>query len=162
MTKTFRPSAEDEVRQVSRSGCNDVGPFRTFGPAMASTPGDTSSESGSVERDVARSSFPAVVCLCGSTRFRETFREAERREGLSGRIVLTVACFGHSGDLPPEACVDGHPTKTMLDELHLRKIDLADEILVINVGGYIGNSTSREIAYAERHGKRVRYLEPAP
>lgn len=102
---------------------------------------------------------PRVVCLCGSTRFREAFEAASRAEGLAGRITLTVSCFGHSGDLPAEACIDGHPTKTMLDELHKRKIDLADEILVVNVGGYIGTSTRSEIAYAEQHGKPVRYLE---
>lgn len=103
---------------------------------------------------------PTIVCLCGSTRFKEQFENAERREGLEGRIVLTVACFGHSVDLPPEACQDGHPTKTKLDELHFRKIDIADEILVINVGGYIGSSTTREIAYATSTGKKIRFLEP--
>ena len=50
-------------------------------------------------------------------------------------------------------------TKEMLDDMHLRKIDMADEIFVINVGGYIGESTKREIAYAEKTGKKVNYLE---
>ena len=111
---------------------------------------------GHEHREVDR---PRIVCLCGSTRFKEQFEAAERNEGLDGNIVLTVACFGHAGDLTVEQCTDGHPTKIALDELHKRKIDLADEILVINVGGYVGSSTRSEIDYAEAHGKPVRYLE---
>lgn len=67
--------------------------------------------------------------------------------------------FGHAGDLTEEECSDGHPTKTKLDELHKRKIDMADEILVLNVGGYIGTSTRNEIEYAEYWGVPVKYLE---
>ena len=50
-------------------------------------------------------------------------------------------------------------TKAMLDDMHKRKIDMADEIFVINVGGYIGESTRSEIQYAIETGKDVRYLE---
>lgn len=103
-----------------------------------------------------------IVTLCGSTRFPEAFAAASRKLGLEGVVVLSVSMFGHSGDLTPEECEDGHPTKTMLDELHKRKIDLSDEILVLNVGGYIGTSTRSEIDYAERWGVPVNYLEPAP
>lgn len=103
---------------------------------------------------------PEVVVLCGSTRFREEFERETRRLGLEGKIVLTVSMFGHSGDLPPEACQDGHPTKDCLDDLHLRKIDMADRVLVINPGGYIGTSTAREIAYAEWFEKPIDYLVP--
>ena len=74
---------------------------------------------------------------------------------MEGCIVISVGLFGHSGD--EEVWKPG--TKEMLDDMHLRKIDLADEIFVINVGGYIGESTRREIAYAEKTGKKVRYLE---
>lgn len=97
---------------------------------------------------------PIVVCLCGSTRFKEAFEKALRDETLGGKIVLSVGLFGHLEGLD----MNGE-TKKMLDNLHLRKIDLADEILVINVGGYIGESTSREIKYATVKGKRIRYLE---
>jgi hypothetical protein len=99
---------------------------------------------------------PSVVCLCGSTRFKAAFEEANRRETLAGRVVLSVGVFGHceADPLLPEV-------KTQLDALHLKKIDLAQEILVINVNGYIGDSTRREIAYATRKGKRVRYLVDA-
>ncbi len=98
---------------------------------------------------------PIIVCLCGSTRFGEAFRRANQQETLAGKIVLTIDCDFKSDDavaLVPEV-------KQRLDELHLRKIDLADEILVLNVGGYIGRSTRREIGYARQHGKRVRWLE---
>lgn len=95
---------------------------------------------------------PTIVTLCGSTRFREEFEAANRDETLAGRIVISVGLYGHLEGLD----MDG-PTKTMLDQLHLRKIDASDEILVINKNGYIGESTRREIAYAEANGKSVRY-----
>lgn len=103
---------------------------------------------------------PEIVCLCGSTRFKEEFEAEERRLGLEGRIVLTVSMFGHSGDLRPEECQDGHPTKTALDGLHFRKIEMADRVHVVNVGGYIGESTRREIDHARALKRRVTYLEP--
>jgi len=97
-----------------------------------------------------------IVTLCGSTRFKEQFIEAQKRLTLEGSIVISVGLFGHSGD--EEVWKQG--TKEMLDDMHLRKIDMADEIYVINVGGYIGESTKREIAYAEKTGKTINYLEP--
>ena len=97
---------------------------------------------------------PTIVCLCGSTRFVEEFRYVDRRETLAGKIVLAPGCF--QGDAVLEVLPG---MKQRLDELHLHKIDLADEILVVNVGGYIGESTRREIAYARQQGKRVRWLE---
>ena len=96
-----------------------------------------------------------IVTLCGSTRFKEQFMEAQKQLTLEGCIVISVGLFGHSGD----ADVWKPGVKEMLDDMHLRKIDLADEIFVINVGGYIGESTRREIAYAKKTGKTVRYLE---
>ena len=96
-----------------------------------------------------------VVTLCGSTRFKDAFMEAQKRLTLEGNIVISVGLFGHSGD--NEVWTEGN--KEMLDDMHLRKIDMSDEIFVINVGGYIGSSTQAEIAYADRTGKPVRYLE---
>ena len=87
-----------------------------------------------------------IVTLCGSTRFKEQFIEVQKRLTLEGCIVISVGMFGHSGD--EEVWKPG--VKDMLDDMHLRKIDIADEIFVINVGGYIGESTRREIAYAEK------------
>ena len=96
-----------------------------------------------------------VVTLCGSTRFKEQFMEVQKRLTLEGCIVISVGLFGHSGD--EEVWKPG--TKEMLDDMHKRKIDMADEIFVINVDGYIGESTRSEIAYAEKTGKKVRYME---
>jgi len=96
-----------------------------------------------------------VVTLCGSTRFKEQFFEVQKKLTLKGYIVISVGLFGHSGD--DEVWTEG--TKEMLDKMHLSKIDLADEIFVINVNGYIGESTKREIEYAKSTGKVVNYLE---
>ncbi len=96
-----------------------------------------------------------VITLCGSTRFKEQFLEAQKRLTLEGNIVISVGLFGHSGD--DEVWAPG--TKEMLDDMHKRKIDMADEIYVINVGGYIGESTRSEIEYAKKNWRGVRYLE---
>ena len=96
-----------------------------------------------------------VITLCGSTRFKERFLEAQKRLTLAGNIVISVGLFGHSGD--DEVWTEG--TKEMLDDMHNRKIDMADGIYVINVGGYIGQSTRSEIEYAKQNGKSVNYLE---
>ena len=96
-----------------------------------------------------------VITLCGSTRFKDEFMEVQKRLTLEGSIVISVGLFGHSGD--EEVWNEG--VKEMLDRQHLAKIDLADEIFVINVGGYIGESTRREIAYAKSKHKAVSYLE---
>jgi hypothetical protein len=102
---------------------------------------------------------PLVVCLCGSTRFVEAFRKASLERTLAGEIVLSIGCYKTSdsdilerGELTPDA-------KVKLDELHKRKIDLCDEVLVLNVGGYLGESTRSEVAYALEHGKPIRWLE---
>lgn len=92
-----------------------------------------------------------VVCLCGSTRFRAEIAEANRRETMAGKIVLAPGVFGHSGD--PLTDED----KARLDRLHFEKIDMADEVLVVNPEGYIGESTRREIEHATRTGKPVAY-----
>jgi hypothetical protein len=106
---------------------------------------------------------PEVVCLCGSTRFHDAFQRANYDLTMQGRIVLSVGFFPHSAERAHGETIGCTPEqKDALDELHLRKIDLADRVLVLNVGGYIGDSTRREIAYAEAHGKPIQYLEPLP
>lgn len=103
-----------------------------------------------------------VITLCGSTRFKDAFVEAQKRLTLEGNIVISVGLFGHAGDDEVwEGMSEDTLTKTkiMLDDMHKRKIDMADEIFVINVGGYVGESTRSEIAYAYSAGKAVRYLE---
>ncbi|MDX9811424.1 MAG: hypothetical protein RBU28_03495 [Bacteroidales bacterium] len=97
-----------------------------------------------------------VITLCGSTRFMDEFMEVQKKLTLEGNIVISVGLFGHSGD--SEAWTPG--TKEMLDDMHKSKIDLADEIFVVNPGGYIGSSTRGEIEYAKKTGKGIRSLEP--
>ena len=107
------------------------------------------------------SEYP-VVTLCGSTRFKNEFLEAQKRLTLEGNIVISVGVFGHSGDSEVWDGLDEGTlsrTKEMLNDMHKRKIDMADSIFVINVGGYIGESTKSEIEYAKAHGKEVHYLE---
>jgi hypothetical protein len=104
-----------------------------------------------------------VITLCGSTRFKDEFQKVQKDLTLKGNIVISVGLFGHSGDNEVwENMDEGTLTKTkeMLDDMHKRKIDMADEIFVINVGGYIGESTKSEIEYAKSNGKKVNYLEP--
>ena len=104
---------------------------------------------------------PGIICLCGSTRFWEAFRDHGLRLTLEGKIVLSIGIaapdsmiFAHAND------EEGKQVKARLDALHKQKIDLADEILVLNVGGYIGDSTRSEIEHARQRGKVVRWLEP--
>jgi hypothetical protein len=102
---------------------------------------------------------PRIVCLCGSTRFWRTFQQASLQETLAGKIVLSIGAANASDDdhfsnLPQEEYIR---IKAMLDELHLRKIDLADEVLILNVDGYIGESTRRELEYATKRGKLLRF-----
>lgn len=96
-----------------------------------------------------------VVTLCGSTRFKNEFIEVQKKLTLEGKIVISVGLFGHSGD--DEVWTKG--TKDMLDDMHKRKIDMADSIFVLNKDGYIGESTRGEIDYARKTGKAVLYLE---
>ena len=103
-----------------------------------------------------------VVTLCGSTKFKDEFMNMQRELTLKGYIVISVGFFGHSKDADVWNQMDEETqvkTKIMLDDIHKRKIDMADEIFVINVGGYIGESTRSEIEYANRTGKKVNYLE---
>lgn len=94
-----------------------------------------------------------VITLCGSTRFKEDFERINRELTLQGNIVISVGCFGHFGDVFSEA------DKIMLDDIHKRKIDMADAIYVINKNGYIGESTKSEIKYAIEHNKPVMFME---
>ena len=103
-----------------------------------------------------------VITLCGSTKFKEEFLKVQKELTLKGYIVISVGLFGHSGDSEVwENMNEGTLTKTkeMLDDMHKRKIDMSDEIFVINVGGYIGESTKSEIEYAKSNNKKVNYLE---
>ena len=108
---------------------------------------------------------PTVTTLCGSSRFPEAFAIATMHLSLEGRIVIGLGMYGHA-DVPQGArhlTADGDestPEKQALDQLHFRKIDISDGIYVVNVGGYVGSSTKREIAYASAANKQVEYMFP--
>ena len=94
-----------------------------------------------------------VITLCGSTRFKEDFERINKELTLAGNIVISLGAWGHAGDTFTEE------QKVMLDDIHKRKIDMADAIYVINKDGYIGSSTRSEIQYALRTGKQIIYME---
>lgn len=96
-----------------------------------------------------------IVCLCGSTRFREAFEKANRDETAAGNIVLSVGWFTHENPVTENIKAD-------LDRLHKDKIDIADEVLILNVKGYVGSSTLSEILHAFETKKTIRFLEPLP
>lgn len=104
---------------------------------------------------------PTIVTLCGSTRFSEAFQRAQLFETLAGKIVLTIGCNMKSDSeiFAGKSEAELRLIKARLDILHLHKIAMSDEILVLNVGGYIGESTEREIEYARSIGVKVNYLE---
>lgn len=102
---------------------------------------------------------PKIVCLCGSSRFYKEYQQAEYEETMKGNIYLSIGFYPHSaGQAHGEGVGCTSEQKIALDELHKRKIDLADEVYVLDVGGYIGDSTRSEIDYAIKAGKPVRYL----
>lgn len=100
--------------------------------------------------------MPKIVCLCGSLRFKEEFAEVELKFIKEGCMVLLPSYMWVDAERDEDLCV----LKPLLDELHKRKIDLADEILVINKDDYVGDSTRSEILYAVSKKKSVRFLEP--
>ena len=95
-----------------------------------------------------------IITLCGSTKFKEEFLTVQKELTLEGHIVISVGCFGHSDNDPRIEA-----SKEMLDAMHLKKIDMADAIYVVNVGGYIGKSTRREIEYASSRRKVILFHE---
>ena len=105
---------------------------------------------------------PKIVCLCGSTKFKDAFTKAQFDETMAGNIVLTIGCNMKSDSEIFAGLSDSQLriVKARLDVLHFHKIVMADEILVLNVDNYIGESTEREIVYADSLGKTIRYLEP--
>jgi hypothetical protein len=107
---------------------------------------------------------PVVVCLCGSTRFYDQYQQVNYDLTMRGSIVLSVGFYPHARAEHGHGEGVGHDSaeKTDLDQLHLRKIDLADEVFVVSdASGYFGSSTAREIAYANETGKPVGYLHRA-
>jgi len=97
---------------------------------------------------------PTVVCICGSSRFKDQHHGEAQRETLMGKIVLLAGFYHHSDKVPITT-----DQKKKLDVLHCRKIDMADEILVVNPNGYMGESTREQIEYAKALGKKIRWVE---
>ena len=96
--------------------------------------------------------FPEIITLCGSTRFKKEFLEVQKNLSLEGKIIISFSMFGHADNEPIT-----EKQKKALDQLHFRKIDLSDTIYVIDVEGYIGESTRNEVDYAAKNGKKIRY-----
>jgi 8-oxo-dGTP pyrophosphatase MutT (NUDIX family) len=144
--------------QCQNPGCSETAPYPSVLPdsSCAYSAALPVGESPAA----APKTRPKIICLCGSTRFYEYFQRANYDETMLGNIVLSVGFYPHAQkEMHHEDAGCTPEQKIALDELHKRKIDLADEVLVLNVGGYIGSSTRSEIDYAEVHGKPVRYLE---
>ena len=94
--------------------------------------------------------FP-IITLCGSTKFKDEFFNVQKELSLKGYVVLSLGLFGHSGDS------EAWSKKNVLDEIHKQKIDMSSSIFVIDVGGYIGESTKSEIEYAQNKGKKCTF-----
>lgn len=96
-----------------------------------------------------------IITLSGSTKFKDDFIKMDKQLTMQNNIVISVGLFGHADNIPLSL-----EEKQMLDDIHRRKIDLSDGIVVINPGQYIGESTQREIEYTKSKGKFVLYQEP--
>lgn len=102
---------------------------------------------------------PEIVCICGSARFADEMNAANRQLTLAGAIVVAPSVLANADGHGADVTITDEQ-ENALGELHLRKIDLADRVPVVNPGGYIGESTTREIAYAEASDKPVSYTDP--
>lgn len=102
---------------------------------------------------------PEIVCISGSIRFADELSAANRDLTLAGAIVVAPTAFPRSADQDADGLITDEQREA-LGALHLRKIDLADRVLVVNPGGYVGESTTREIAYARATGKPISFTEP--
>ena len=99
-----------------------------------------------------------VITLCGSTKFEAEFAEVNQRLTMEGCVVISLGMFSLPELTGYDWAVDGSALKARLATVHLQKVRMADEVYVVDPGGYVGESTRREIAYAESLGKPVRYL----
>lgn len=156
-TKAVEELSEAFTRQ-RHSGCSAGVVLEVFYKLMAEWRGDTPPWPR-----------PPIVCFCGSARFTQQMLILAWEYAKAGKIVLSWCALPDSYfDAHPESLGDDQAgihmaekegVREIVDEVHKRKIDLADEVFVINVGGYVGDSTKSEILYALVHGKRVSFLE---
>ena len=105
---------------------------------------------------------PKVIVLCGSSKFCQIMAVCawvlERDEGAI-TIGLHLLPEWYSPDLPDSHLAEHEGVASAMDELHKRKIDLADEIFIVNYKDYIGDSTKNEIMYAQEKGVPVRWFQ---
>jgi hypothetical protein len=94
-----------------------------------------------------------VITLCGSMRFREDFERLDADLTLAGHVVLTPTALDPSREITAEE-------RARLGRIHLQRIAMSDEVLIVNVGDYVGDSTRREIEHARSRGIPVSFLEP--
>jgi hypothetical protein len=141
------------------------GPCRTCGKTWAVNQAEKAMAGALAAMEMAgMPPRPVIVCLCGSTRFYDAFQQANYERTMAGEIVLSVGFYPHAKAEHGHGEGVGHDSaeKVALDELHKRKIDMADYVLVVSdETGYFGDSTAGEIWYAVEHGKPVRFAEPA-
>lgn len=165
-----------DVRGVCTGECRGPEYYRECAPHIHGLEGDHSVSEGdwivkgikgefwAVKDEIFRATYepfrarPNIVCLCGSTRFIETFAIKTWELEREGNIVLGCTLLPMWYCNVPSHFGEATGTKEQCDELHKRKIDLADEVLILDIGGYIGESTRSEIEYATALGKPIRYL----
>ena len=151
---TSLPATEWDHASIMRGAFMLADAFLALTPPVAGPcPGEDARDDAEARKRIA--GRPPIVCLCGSTRFIDTFQSEYGRLTDEGNIVLSVGRV-----VPQSEQALGSERKAALDALHLRKIDLCDRVLVLNVGGYVGPSTRREIAYAHLARKPVDLLYP--
>ena len=103
-----------------------------------------------------------VVTLCGSTKFEAEFAEVNQRLTMDGCVVISLGMFTLPDPPDHDWTADSSDLKARLGRVHLQKIRMSDEVYIVDPGGYVGESTRREIAYAQSLGKPVRYLSREP
>lgn len=113
-----------------------------------------------LQTEIAMMNRPKIVVICGSSKFTDIMAVVEwiiERDELAITMGLNLLPQWYP-DCPPDHLAEAEGCADEMDELHLRKIDLADEIFVVDWDDYIGESTSKEIKYAEKHGKQIRFF----
>lgn len=148
MTKEIKSIVEDTMPSESNLDKYSIQP-------ISDSVSEVDDKPNTLNDTIEKVSKYKIITLCGSTRFKNEFMQVQKELTLKGNIVISVGLFSHSDD--DEVWKDG--TEEMLDDMHKRKIDMADEIFIINKDGYIGSSTKSEIEYAMSLGKPVNYME---
>lgn len=94
-----------------------------------------------------------IITICGSSKFKEEILRIDAKLSLEGNIVISLGCFGHADELNLT-----RKQEAILERVHQEKMNMSDEIFVVNKDGYIGEHTERDIEYAKSRGLKIRYL----